>query len=541
MSEFVNTSIEDPDFPYLPPNIMCQPIIHNATLKFHNSEIPHPIHILEPDYTFGILDINIRSGIPINKKHIHLFFNIDTSSSMNEICRDERTKMKHIHYTLQNMLKIFYDNRECNISIHIQSFDVNITTIIKNDSNIRDINFEELTTIINKIIPCGSTNIELALQSATEEIDTYHNLHTEHEIVHILLTDGDITSGSEDHEYLQKLVPNHCSNIFIGYGIDHDSVLLSMLSAKKGNEYRFVDALENAGLVYGEIIHGILYRAIEDVTLTGNNIEFYNYQLNKWDITLEIGNLLSEQTKTYHVRSKNTNDAVVSIYGTTIIKTHQFQPINFYEKQIDVRPIYSFQITNDLSIYIFRQRTQELLYESKKKSEFKIDYYTPKDILAHKQKLINELKDKLKEFQRTMIHFMKDKNMENNSLMQMLCDDIYIAYTTLGTSLGSMYTCARHTSNGRQQAYICSATYTEDIYNNRLKTPQITPLKRQTNITSIDSTITKVFDYKSINDIDCYTPSQDFLSPFSNNSVVSVMRQVSGITTLGNTEDDESK
>jgi hypothetical protein len=54
----------------------------------------------------------------------------------------------------------------------------------------------------------------------------------------------------------------------------------------------------------------------------------------------------------------------------------------------------------------------------------------------------------------------------------MLCDDIYIAYKTINSPLGIMYTSARHTSNGRQQTYMCSAT--QNFYN-----PQTIQLPQQ--------------------------------------------------------------
>jgi Mg-chelatase subunit ChlD len=364
---------EDSEFPYVPPCMRCAPIIDYTTLRFHSSTIPFPVQIFneeDAEYKFGIMDIKIRTEIPITTKHIHMFFTIDASGSMSDLCVDGRTKMAHIHHTLENMLRIFHENRDCNMSIHVQSFDTHIQTVISNVDNIHDSNIEELVVSISqKIRPGGSTNIELALEKASQEIDRYHTTNPEHEIVHIFLTDGDITSGSRDYNHLLELVPKNCTNIFIGYGLDHDSELLSHLSTTKGNEYRFIDALEKAGLVYGEVIHSILYKAIEDITLSAVNAELYDYQTNTWNKEIQIGNLLSEQTKTFHVRTKNVDECYISVYGKTIIKTRQFQTINIYEKQTDVSPLHYLSEANDLGVYLFRQRTQELLYESRKISE----------------------------------------------------------------------------------------------------------------------------------------------------------------------------
>jgi len=566
MSNIINKSFNlevDSEFPFMPPCMRCQPIIDYTNLRFHSSSIETPIELFDSENsnnTFGILDIKIRSEIPIVSKHVHMFFTIDASGSMSDRCSDGRTKMAHIHHTLENMLRLFHDNKDCKISIHIQSFDTIVKTVISNVPNIHNGNLDLFTNLINNIRPGGSTNIEIALEKAAEQINQYHIDNPEHEIVHIFLTDGDITEGSNDLNLLQDLVPKNCSNIFIGYGIDHDSHLLSNLSSNKGNEYRFIDALEKAGLVYGEIIHGILYKAIEDVTLIAINGELYDFQTNKWLPTLQIGNLLSEQIKTFHIRSKNSNDCHVNIIGKTIIKTRQFQSINIYETQADVFQINYISGTNDLGIYMFRQRTQELLYCARKISEkYKrnIQTYDPmimidESNILHEDSLLSlseeskNIKDKLNQFHKIMINYMKEKNLETNSIMKMLCDDIYIAYKTIGTPLGSMYTCARQTSNGRQQTYMCSATHTSEMYNsNSINNRNIRrlQLQRQTNgpIVNFSEQI-NVFDIEydeQQDDLERYIPTQDFLSPFSSDGILTLMREVSGNNSIGYTEDDD--
>lgn len=555
----ISALANDPEFPYLPPCMKCQPIIDNTSIRIHDLSIPIPIKLFEDEgYNFGVFDIKIRDEIPITPTHNHIFFTIDASGSMSDVCSDGRTKMTHIHHTLENMLRIFYENKDCNISVYVQSFDTVVKPIIYDISNIHMSDLDMLVSSIHKIRPCGSTNIELALKKASEEINKYKSKNPEHQIVHIFLTDGDITEGSSIYNELFELVPQNCSNIFIGYGLDHDSTLLSHLSSTKGNEYRFIDALEKAGLVYGEVIHGILYKAIEDVTLTILNGEIYDYLTNTWNSELNIGNLLSDQTKTFHLRSKNMSEICILAYGKTIIKTRQFQTINIYEEQIHYQPIQGFSMFN-LDVYIFRQRTQELLYEAKKIAEnFKkeklniISLASDDNNYFSENKICNNndtIKKKLKEFQKIMIDYMSNNKLDKNPIMKMLCDDIYIAYKTAGTSLGNMYTAARQTSNGRQQTYMCSAGLTENTENvfqnspsnrrinrpiNRLR------LQRQTNSPSnvffSDNTQINTFepDYnQELDEIESYIPSQDFLSPFSSDGIVSLMREVSGNRTIG--------
>lgn len=554
-------NMEDKDFPYSLPCMRCQSIIDSTFIRFHSDTISLPIKIFnneDSEYKFGILDIKIRSEIPITSKHIHIFFTIDASGSMSDICSDRRTKMDYIHHTLENMLRIFHENNECNISIHVQSFNTTINSVITDIPDIRESDIEELIRLLRQIRPGGSTNIEAALEKATSKISNYYEVNPEHEIVHIFLTDGDITEGSSDYDLLIELVPKNCNNIFIGYGIDHDSQLLSHLSSNKSNEYRFIDALEKAGLVYGEVIHGLLYKAIEDVTLTAISGELYDYQTNTWVTLLQIGNLLSEQSKTFHVRSKHTEDFHVSMFGKTIVKTRQFQTINIYEQQGNTRPIFYQKSSNDLSIYVFRQKTQELLYkarqisEQNKKKFLKFNHmtlfeekYREDNIFGEINEQNKNIKEELRNFHKVLIKYMKKKQLDNNPILKMLCDDIYIAYKTTGTPLGIMYTSARQTSNGRQQTYMCSATHTQCLYEsgNPIRFPIKTQLQRQTN-NPADSFLTQqdVFTLEGElvphlmdidDDIDSYAPTLDFLSPFSSDGVITLMREVSGNYTIG--------
>lgn len=527
MSEFNNTQNQNQDneFPYSPPSMRCNPIIDYGDIQFHNSTKECPFE--EPGWKFGIFNLKIRSEIPITKNHLHIFFTIDASGSMSDTCADGRTKMQHILYTLENMLRIFYEKPDCNISVHVQAFDTTIYKCIEGNSNIKMENLEDLLEKIKHIRPGDSTNIELALNSASETINHYKTNNPAHKIVHIFLTDGEITSGSRDYDELKALVPNNCTNIFIGYGMDHDSKLLSILGSGMSNEYRFVDALEKAGLVYGEVIHGILYKAIEDVTITTYNCEIYDYLTNTWVNEISIGNLLSEQKKTYHLRSKEPESCCVTVLGRTIVKTRQFQVLDSsIEEQIVCHPT-SLLINSDLTTHMFRQRTQELLYESRKMSEKLKEpefSFTPmkKSEEENKQNLeIKAMKTKLKEFHKLMMEYMKEHELETDPIMKMLCDDIYIANKTIGTRLGNMFTCARQTSQGRQQIYTCSAVKDDDLENDL----ESSALWHAT--TRLIKKSNKRMDNEEIDDYEIQT--QNNLSPYISDTVMTVMREVSGM------------
>ena len=219
--------------------------------------------------------------------------------------------------------------------------------------------------------------------------------------------------------------------------------------------------------------------------------------------------------------------------------------------------------TTDLGIYLFRQRTQELLYESRTISqnyrkhissfnfrfsgtigEFTDSNDEEIDTISEQK---NKIKEKLNQFLKDMINYMKEKDIETDPIMKMLCDDIYIAYKTMGTSLGNMYMCARQTSNGQQHTYVCSATNTQNIFDNSITSifPGISRVQRQTNAPTVSfSSQTQVFVMPPFDncepDLDIYIPSQDILSPFLNSGALTLMREVSGNRTIGLADNDIS-
>lgn len=492
-----------------------------------------PVNIFdETDYHFGIININMSEHIPslLNDKHIHLYFTIDSSASMHDLCPNGKTKMQHIHHTMENILKLLYDSKR-HISVHIQTFSENVQNVIEDIDNILNYDIHLLIDAVKSIQPDNSTNIEKALIKASTDIQNYKCNNPDHDVIHVFLTDGVISDGSTNYRELRILVPIGCTNIFVGYGLDHDVDLLTHLSQGINNEYRFIDALENAGLIYGEILHGIMYKLVLNATLEIENGEIYDYKTNYWSKSLHIGHLLSEQSKTFHIRTKNKENISVTLKGENM-SPYKVDNISAIEN-------------SELDVYIFRQKTQQILFNAKKVAEkYKEKYMNNKQIDTDK---LNMFKKKLNEFHEVMCEYKKTHDLENDGIMNMLCDDIYIAYKTFGTIHGKMFIGARQTSNGSQHTYMCSPMNikTFNIYPDKLL------LKRQTNspltpilnnymnimTQDVDIDIDELFEqplspYRnrldSFDHMNEYVPSQQFLSPFLNNGVLTMMQEISG-------------
>jgi von Willebrand factor type A domain len=467
----MNTEIDN-DFPFMNPSMRCQPLITQSTIQYHHEPYENT------DSYFGILTINMRGEVPATSKKQHFIFSIDCSGSMSDICNDSRTKMQHILHTVVNILRIFANTYEGQMTVTINAFDDSVKNIISNTVVTKE-NINELLKLVNDIYPMGLTNIGDVLN------DVYTNVlqidKKEYDITHILLTDGQITSGIFDPNDMK--IPD-CKNIYIGYGSNHDSYLLTNLASKnQTDEYKFIDALEKAGFVYGELLQNLLYKSYDQVTIEVENCEIYDYNTNMWSNKLFVGDLVSEQKKIYHVRSLQPSVSLVHIIGRKLHKTRMFEVLPDEPEHIyDSRYVRLFNsLLTDLTQYIYRQKAQELLYEARQRQNLNADIVNiVADVAAaveEQREATNTMKQKLKDLFDTIQKYMDEKGQQTNKLLKTICDDLYIAYETYGHHDGFMFTVARQISQGRQETYSCNRIETVDVMyqvSDNIDTPYLT-------------------------------------------------------------------
>jgi Mg-chelatase subunit ChlD len=387
---------------------------------------------------FGVLRVKLADTAMTSQSQL-LYFKNDMSGSMQDSCSDGRTKMQHSNHTTSNILRLAAET-DAEIWVQVDAFDDKVVSIIPAQRVTKE-NISQLVDMVNRIMPRNGTNLELALNDSKQKIAEFKEQHPEFVVTQIFTTDGQANTGSQNNSTLAECVDPNYSNIFIGLGIDHSADTLNSLSSRKHGAYYFIDKIENGGLVFGEVIHSILYKALTDVTLTVENAEIYDYRTNQWSSTLEIDSLTGEAEKTYHLRRVYDTpqfDVEVKISGTAAT-----QP---FTTTVCCMP----PLTNDdgvetparleLSKYIFRQRTQELLYETKTNAT---DYSK-----------IQDLKKKMCDFLAKMKAYTQTRpELKDDSTFQTLNDDLVIAVRTLGTPYQAMYTSARANSNGRESSY----------------------------------------------------------------------------------------
>jgi hypothetical protein len=405
---------------------------------------------------FGILNFAAVTASE-TRNELEFLFIIDCSGSMSDRCSDGRTKMQHIIHTLKNMILFLHENKNINANITVNAFDTNIYNVIER-TKITDTNYNTIIEKIDKIHPRGSTNIEHALRQSAEEIQSLKTQFPTHIINHIFMTDGEATDGSTNIEILKSLVLDDTMNAFIGFGLEHDSALLNAFGSINKSSYHFVDKLESAGFIYGEILHSIVYKVVTDAEITLKNGLIYDYKTNTWVNKLYIGDIISEANKIYNIISNNSDDFSAEIKGN-------------FDSLCVIYP--STRIENtDLIKHIFRQRTLQIMSEvndyCKRKREIG-DRYNPMmdytfapidDVNMYEEIKLRktELKKKLVEFMNEMKNYMVDNDIMDDKFMKNLCDDIFICFRTFDTKYGHMYCTARQTSQGTQRQYTVSNT-----------------------------------------------------------------------------------
>jgi hypothetical protein len=455
------------------PNLFVEKSLQFQSENINLQQIPLPIS----DAKFGILKLTAISA-PMSSEIHEFIFMVDRSGSMSDKCSDGRDKMQHILHTLKNMIIYFKDNKNVKVFINIYAFDDKIDEIVER-TDINEENFDEIIAKVNKISPRASTDIEKALISIKCTIDKIQLANPTHNICNIFMTDGEPTAGNCTTSYLSGLVDRSITNAFIGFGLEHDSGLLNSVSNGDKSAYYFIDKLENSGLVYGEILHGIIYKVLSDVTIECSNCLIYDYKNNIWCDSLKVVDIISESSKVYHIVSSTPKDCRILLKA----KAHEG----------DYTAEYGFSIFNedepmDLSKYVFRQRTLQILYkinkfiEKKNSTRRNLGVFRAFENAEDDTSIVDEqhmLKIELKNFMDEMKKFMADNNLNDDGIMKNLCDDIYISYRTFGTKFGAMYNAARQTSQGTQRLYTVSHTPDEETEDLRLlRRPR---LIRQTN------------------------------------------------------------
>ena len=412
-------------------------------IEFHTKTNGYKLFTEESQQNFGVFFLELEStSMTSEPQFVHS--GNDMSGSMSDSCNDGRTKMQHLHLTLENIVNLFSKNADsANITLEITGFDdkmeeVILPTKIENDIKQIDIITNKIKSVLR---PRACTNIEIALKDAQKKLAYTDNIHTNSAKNFLFMTDGNITSGSDDIEVLMTSVPTNSRNYFIGFGQDHDFQLLQTL-ASNGGAYYYIDKIENAGLVFGEIIHSILYTALKNVVITTTNGEIYDFEKNEWTTLLKVPYLCGEANKQYHVRSLTPDTFEINYSAENVLTGN----INMWTETSlpNLELEGTLVVPVDLRKYMYRQRTLELLADAAKLSRNNCATFENK---KKHQELMRDFRKELEEYAKEY------SEPVDIAYMKQLCDDLYISEKTINTDKALLYTTARRNAQGSGGSY----------------------------------------------------------------------------------------
>jgi hypothetical protein len=396
--------------------------------------------IIEGITTFGKIKLNINK-FPITKKHLDLEFNIDNSGSMHDKCPDGKTKMDHMNFTVENILR-YLQEHDISATVCVNSFDDKIKNIIKSQE-LNSENIEGIAQEIRKIRPVGGTDIGKVLQmeASFKKPEDYSS-----DRIFLMFTDGQAVNGITNKKLLKEIadkISDTTTIVTIGCGTDHDYELLSSIASRRNSNYKFIGKLEEAAMACGEVLDKILNKILANVEILVQNGEIYDWKTNKWTNKIQTENIVGECDKTYNVRSLTPAEFSITITGT-IVETDELFEYSITDKNMD----------QDLKKDDWRQQTLELLYEVNEYNRTR----------CRDSDLVRELKSKLKELMVNMKKYMDDNKLRDDLFMKMLTDDIFTAHTTFGTAYGHMYVASRQTSQATQGIHNNTVTVEYDNF-----------------------------------------------------------------------------
>jgi len=432
---------------------MQQNMIEYAYIEKHNLiDTNIPVYNSELNSHFAVLKLKTKpkeNTISAQIEPVYIHFTIDYSGSMCEYSKERNTKLDIVLHTVKNIVQFLsekcWGKKERTISFGIDSFNHKYDelfpkmSIPKDDEELGD--FEKMLSKKDRAF--GNTNIELALKESSKKLNEYRAEYPTHKILHFFLTDGEPTSGETNTILLSKMTNPHVPTVYMGYGSEHNSKLLKSLSKNSalGSCYEYIHDFEKVIDVCGEVLHKYIYSALNDFSMICHGCRIYDSETHQWVTELKHGIVASDQELIYSV-----------IFDTADIDSDTLIHIDLLEHDTTIEVaqlLYSFidlstntVVYNDLSVYIFRQQVIELL-----EKVCDID-----DIYSNKNE---EYRSRMNALFRNIRAYIKTDRCDetNKTLLNVLCDDLYITYMTLGTDLGQTYSISRQSTHTRQTSY----------------------------------------------------------------------------------------
>ena len=396
-------------------------------------ETINPCHTLNSKGTFGILSLDLLEPNLDDEYSINLLVSIDNSGSMGDVCKDGKTKMDHAKHMLTHLVNFLLQSTTLNGTLSIVVFDHNLSKLCVNVPIQAKSILTKILQKIEMIQSIGGTDIGQTLYNANAWYNEVLKETPNTRAVHIFMTDGQATYGMENTKDLLEIPVTSFTSYYVGFGTDHHYPLMKALGNLKNSDYYFVESIERAGMVYGEILHRTIYSISNSIEIQCRGGTLYDYKNNEWKNTLILSNVAKGTQRTLHLKSETTD--AIPIISISIGELH----VDSQFIANDSEDIPTVLNSDSIMKAEWRQQTLEYLFQCSKY-----------DLLSKERK---ELEDKGKSLMESLTVFMKSNDLINDVVLKQLCDDIGIARSGLSCINGQMYIGARQSSCGQQRAY----------------------------------------------------------------------------------------
>jgi hypothetical protein len=241
-----------------------------------------------------------------------------------------------------------------------------------------------------------------------------------------------------------------------------------------------------------------MYPVLFDVSLQIKNGLLYDWKTNSWVEEINENVLVSETEKNYHFKCADRYKVEIDIYGKRAMNNESIHVDNVDDVPCLIHGDTGVEIhhTYDLSKYVFRQAVLDKLFIAKSNDDLEMEHIVKKDIA--------DLFSKLRKY-------MTETNKMDDSMLKQLCDDLSIAYKTLGTENGRLLSSARQSGQGRQKSRNVSSPMHREI------TPLYNNPDREDDFTQ----------WHNRNEIDAYIPSENPISCYATPQATQTMRSMS--------------
>ena len=246
------------------------------------------------------------------RNNTHTIILLDTSGSMND-----QNKLENVKKSLTFLLKFLQKTDH----LSLVTFNYG-SEIMINNTKVTSEYMETFKYAIDTLEAQGGTNLSAGLLNVKSILENANSAEVSKTGL-IILTDGQVNEGVIKSEELMRIIntiksmdPN-ISITTIGYGVDHNAVLLNNIATHGGGSYNIVNNIEEVATVFGDILGGLMTTVVQNVKVeypsSWNCINMYSKTSNNNNTVLYIGDICAESETI--LLFENTTNSTIHLSG----------------------------------------------------------------------------------------------------------------------------------------------------------------------------------------------------------------------------------